>query len=703
VEHGRCHWRADERLASPGQRTGTLASALAALTLVLCSASAGAQGVVIDGGMHHLGTAGAPEWDEFASDPPEGRGLALRFQGSARSAGSTLLIRQRDVKLDWPVRLNGRTIGRLFLMEVDLVQSLAVPADTMKDGENLLEIGPPSGVDDVVVGEVVLDSRPPGQAIGGATLDVRVIDDATGRGLPSRITVVDPRGVLVALTAEAEPEPAVRPGVVYTALGRARVGVRPGRYTVHATRGFEYSLASQEVTVGAGQRRPVVLTLRREVPTPGLVACDTHIHTLTRSGHGDATVDERLVTLAGEGIELPIATEHNLLADNTAPAQRLGLLSALTPVVGDEVTTRRGHFCAFPFDPTGSVPDARLTYWPDLMKAIRAGSSGRVIILNHPRDDHDGFRPFGPSHFNAAVGEDRDGGAPGFDAVEVINSGALQSDPMLVVRDWFALWNHGHEVTAVGASDSHDVSRFIVGQGRTYIACGDADPARIDVTEACRSLRAGRALVSLGLLARLTVNDRFGPGDLATGVGERLRVAVTVLGPSWVRADRVELFANGVKVREQDIAGLSGVVEKARVVWTLPRPPHDVALVAVASGPGVTAPFWAIPRPYQPSTRTWVPRVLGITNPVRVDADGSGVWNSPRYYAQFAIEISGTEPGRLFRFLGAYDEAVATQAAAFCLPAGQDHWPPEVAKALESAPAAVRKGFAACLAGAHSP
>ena len=145
---------------------------------------------------------------------------------------------------------------------------------------------------------------------------------------------------------------------------------------------------------------------------------------------------------------------------------------------------------------------------------------------------------------------------------------------MRVVRDWFALWNHGQEVTAVGASDSHDVNRFIVGQGRTYIACRDDDPGRIDIKEACRNLRAGRALVSLGLLARLTVDEKFQPGDLATPSGDRLRVTVTVVGPSWTRADRVELFANGVKIEEKrftDVLGEKPAIEKARIDWSLPR------------------------------------------------------------------------------------------------------------------------------------
>src|SRR6185312_12419246 len=149
----------------------------------------------------------------------------------------------------------------------------------------------------------------------------------------------------------------------------------------------------------------------------GLVACDTHIHTLELSGHGDASLNERLVTLAGEGIELPIATEHNRLADFSATARRLGLESLLTPVIGDEVTTRRGHFNAFPFRPDEMPPDAAAADWPKLFQGIRSGDDSRIIVLNHPRDEHAGFRPFGPDHFQAASGELRPG--VGFDAVEL--------------------------------------------------------------------------------------------------------------------------------------------------------------------------------------------------------------------------------------------------------------------------------------------
>ena len=88
--------------------------------------------------------------------------------------------------------------------------------------------------------------------------------------------------------------------------------------------------------------------------------------------------------------------------------------------------------------------------------------------------------------------------------MELINSGAVQTDPLQLFGDWCGLLNRGLSVTPVGSSDSHDVSRFIVGQGRTYIRCDDSDVAHIDVDSATKAFVQGKVLVSYGLLAKLT-------------------------------------------------------------------------------------------------------------------------------------------------------------------------------------------------------
>jgi hypothetical protein len=245
--------------------------------------------------------------------------------------------------------------------------------------------------------------------------------------------------------------------------------------------------------------------------------------------------------------------------------------------------------------------------------------------------------------------------------MEVITSAAMQSDIHLLYRDWFALLNRGHRIAAVGSSDTHDVNRFILGQGRTYVAAKDADPARLDLDEVWRSYQEGRLLVSLGLMTTLKVDDRFTVGDLATGLGEQVKVEAVISGPAWVKADRIELFANGRLIREQALKDDHRAGEKARVTWELPKPAHDVHLVAIATGPGVTEPFWEIPRPYQATSKTLTSRVIGSTNPIWIDADDDGKFQSAFAIAQALVEKLGGDQARLREALKKHDEAVVIQ------------------------------------------
>lgn len=624
----------------------------------------------LDAARHHLGVAGLPEWQEFEGSTPHGRQLDVSFSAVANARENTLFIWQRNVKTTWNVLLNGRKLGVLEALAQPLVLALPIPAGLLKDGENRLSIvRPPSPMlDDIVVGEIALDPRPRAEALAEAALEVAVTDAESGAAVPCRLTLVEAAGdALAPLSVAPGQRLAVRTGVVYTGDGRARLGVRTGGYVLHATRGFEYSVASERLRLAAGETRRVALQIRREVPTPGLVACDTHIHTLTLSKHGDATLEERMLTIAGEGIELAVATEHNHHADYREPAARTGMSPHFTPVVGNEVTTKAGHFNAFPVAAGSALPDAQLTDWAGLLHNIRHVTGAQIVTLNHPRDVHQNFTPLGADNFDAATGELRR--VPKFDcdAIEVVTSAALQSDVMLLYRDWFALLNHGYRVAAIAASDTHHVSQFILGQARTYAASRANDPAKIEVDEICASYRAGRLLVSMGLLAQMTVDDRHGVGDLATELGREMRVTIEVLGPSWIDADRVELFANGIKIREQSLAP-NGRVEKARVTWMLPRPKHDVHLVAIATGPGVQAPYWEIARPYQAASKIFNPRVVGSTNPIWIDGDGDGRFTAARAYAAALVRRAGGNAAELKRALAGFDAAVAIQAAALTRP-----------------------------------
>ncbi len=573
-----------------------------------------------EAGMHHLGEAGDPEWEEFRGVGTEGRNFKWHFTARKNTAEWTLFVRQRDVKVPWRLRLNGQNFTNLFLSEDDLVSAFAIPAGRLVEGTNTLETVAPKERDDIEIGDFRIDPRPLGEALREGSVRVRVREGTSP--LPARLTIVDKNGSLFPAWVEAR-NAAVRPGVAYVGEGEATLHLPRGDYTVYAGRGFEYGVSTQRVTITGGAATGLEFELRREVSTPGWVACDTHVHTFTYSGHGDASAEERAITLAGEGIELPIATDHNVVIDLAAPARATGMDRFFTPVPGAEVTTSHAHFNVFPITPGSKAPNFRIADWPELMVELRGTPGVRVVILNHPRNVHNQFQPFAATNFNAETGENLRGPPFTFDAMEIVNSSAMQSDWMLTFRDWMAVLNNGPRVTGLGTSDGHDVSRYIIGQGRSYVAVEDRDPARIDVGRACESILRGQVLISMGLLAELTVNGKFTSGDLATNLTE-IEATVTVRGPSWTAVDHVQLFANGELIREERFAPVHAAGEKKRLRWRIERSPRDAYLLAVASGPPVSAPYWRIPKPYQPTSREWKPRVVGAANPVWLDMDGDG-------------------------------------------------------------------------------
>lgn len=645
-----------------------LCRCLMLLTLAThCGPAAEAVEQVLTRKFHHLRSGAVREWADF-NEEAEAAQLRLTFKAQANLAEQTLRLRHRDVKQTWKVHLNNRDIGRLPADENDMVTFWSLPPNSLIDGDNTLVVSSADKAsDDILLGDVRIVDRPRADTLGESQIDVTVTELPGGRFLPCRLTIVDADGALMTTDAESSTTLAVRPGVIYTATGAAVFRLPAGQYTLYAGRGFEYGVAASEITLLPGETAVRKLTLRREVATEGYVACDTHCHTFTLSKHGDATMAERVLTLAGEGLELPIATDHNVYADYEAAAVAAGVRWAFTPVTGNEVTTpHSGHFNIFPIAAGDKVVDHAAAGWPELFREMRACPHILVEVLNHPRDIHGGYRPFGPEHHLSLVGENLDGWKLEANALEVVNSGALQSDVMQVFRDWFGLLNRGLRITPVGASDSHDVARYIVGQGRTYIRSDDRDPGAIDVAQACRHLAAGHALVSLGLLCEMTVNDQYGAGDLVASAGD-VDVSVRVLGPSWSKATQVALYANGVKIREAEISeadwGSNATGHQWKTLWRLPPFKHDVSLVAIATGPGNNKPFWPIPRPYQPSSPVWHPYVVGLTGAVWIDADRSGQWTSPFAYASRLVEESGTDFAKLISRLADYDEAVAAQAA----------------------------------------
>ena len=637
-----------------------LALIITAMFLFVSSAIAvSAEITIIDRERHDLRLGDTREWSRF---PANSQGPRWQTTFSAKKNGGphTLVIRQHDVRLIWNVLLNGKTIGRLQQDENEMLSHWEIPAGTLTDGENTLAIeGSGSRSDDITIGPIHWIRSTPKSWLNEASVEIEVLQAGLNQPVSCRLTIVDMDGALVPVGAESGDQLAVRTGVVYCGNGKAKIGLPAGEYQIFAGRGLEYGRASATIKLSASDHLQKKLYLDREVDTTGWVACDTHVHTVTHSGHGDASMQERMITLAGEGIEMPVATDHNKQIDYNPLAAQLRVRDHFTPVIGNEVTTKYGHFNAFPFRADAETPDHQENDWNVLLPAIFSTPDIQVVILNHGRDTHSGYRPFDPRNFNAASGESLDGRSFRFNAMETLNSGAQQTDPLELFRDWMTLVNRGHHITPIGSSDSHDVNRYIVGQGRTYIRCDDSAPGEIDIQEACQNMREGRVVVSAGLFVDVHVDQKYGPGDLARISSPHFSVDYHVRCPNWIKATRVQLYQNGVKVRDRAIREPADRLGS----WSLTSPNGDVFLSVLATGPGTRHASWPMAQPYQPDSPDWKATNLSFTGAIRIDADGDGKFSSAYDYARELFDSSNGDFSKLLKALKKHDESVAIQAA----------------------------------------
>ncbi len=248
----------------------------------------------------------------------------------------------------------------------------------------------------------------------------------------------------------------------------------------------------------------------------------------------------------------------------------------------------------------------------------------------------------------------------------------------------------------MGSSDSHDVGRHFVGQGRTYIRVEDGDPGRIDVEQAVESFLAGRVMVSYGLLAELEVNGRRS-GEIAEAAGDEVQLKLRVLGPHWVSAERILLFANGELVREEAIEKADRRSQPAGVLWAdtwrLPKPPDDVHFVAVAVGPGIASLHWPTAKPYQPVSNDPSTIVLGSSGAVWFDANGDGAATPARTYAEQVFASAKGDVPALLAELAGYDQAVAAQAASLLQASGRSLLEEPIQRELAKAEEPTRQGF----------
>jgi hypothetical protein len=190
--------------------------------------------------------AGAAEWSDSASDAQ--LRLDCTLTGVPVEGPATLLLEQDGVKRnDWSVTLNGQALGTLQPDEHRVVQAFEIPLGLLR-ADNELSIEAKEGVDDIEVGRIRIEPQALDAWLAAGRVTVRVVDEQ-GAALPARITVSDGEDALVPLGASSGGNLAVRTGVVYTATGAAEFTLPEGEYTIYASRGFEYGVARQSISI----------------------------------------------------------------------------------------------------------------------------------------------------------------------------------------------------------------------------------------------------------------------------------------------------------------------------------------------------------------------------------------------------------------------------------------------------------------------
>jgi hypothetical protein len=452
------------------------------------------------------------------------------------------------------------------------------------------------------------------------------VHDASGEALPARVQVI-PQSDLSNAPASFGEAPKTR-GRLHTAFptgGQVRLRVPVGRHRLVVSRGYEYDLFDEVVSVSEGETTERTAQLTRVVQTPGQMGADFHIHTHRSPDSGDA-VAYKLRSALGDGLEIPVRSDHEFVAGFEPALTRMGMGHWAYGVASEELTTFAwGHAGVFPLDPDPGQPNAGAIPWvgrtpPDVFDAARARPSEPAIIINHPRN----FGGLGSSvgaYFSAAGYDPTTGTVQHpelwdeeFRLVEVFNDSSFRQNQARSVRDWFSLLRSGRPVFAVGSSDSHDVlPSSPVGYPRTYLDLGLDSPSALREGGGSALVRdvalSGAMTVNGGIHVEAeTVRGGIRPGGTLRGADAREMVHVRVQAPCWVDVTGLEVWVNGDRRESIDLSADAGACTPTRLE-------NDVMVPVRSSGGGswVVLHAWGeMPLgPVHPGREPF-----GVTNPI---------------------------------------------------------------------------------------
>jgi hypothetical protein len=428
--------------------------------------------------------------------------ISVSSIGGTAPSGFTIAVHDSD----------GRAITRTRASEEGSFTAI-VPVDSGYTVQSVQEGTLPGPEVSATVSDAPVDDLLVAAGAGGS-LSVSVRDE-DANDLPARVM----------LTSDAGQQ------VVHIAAPTT-IPLPPGDYSISVSRGMEYALFEQPVlTIADAEVQTLDVVLEREVDTDGWIAVDTHLHS-EMSTDSSVPLDQRLLSVAGEGVEVAISTDHDFVTDYAPYVDRLGLGSFLATQLGAEVSsTVVGHINGWPLEAKLDEASAGSPPWygqspGQVAKLIRDGHSDRIVQINHPRRGSDAT--FDDIELDrdtlTSLADPEELGLSGadlndfdFDAIEVANAKADESFDESF-GDWLAFLKSGQRKTATGSSDSHSTTAYS-GKSRTYVQVGTGQdvPGQIDLGDLNQALREGKAMVSQGAFVTILAEDGegllYGPGE----------------------------------------------------------------------------------------------------------------------------------------------------------------------------------------------
>ena len=498
------------------------------------------------------------------------------------------------------------------------------------------------------LGSIPQDSGSPVDPVGGdgpkGSLKFR-ITDTLDQPVPSRLTFRKADGSRQKFFSETQVLPedlAIRDDVICTLSGAGHITLPVGTWVIYASRGPEWGIDRQEVSIAEGAITEAAFKLEHQIDTSGWAAADYHLHTLTYSGHGDSNMTERIISIASEALEVGIATDHNHHTDYDPTIEKLSAGEHFQGIVGNEISVPLGHFNAFPLEPWGEVVDTKSSNGPRMFRAVRKmGTGGEVPVVqvNHPRwEAIDYFRIAG---LDPITGESADTNwSIDFDSVEIFNENpgwgyydAETSDRNVgtsrhsVLEDWHNLLNRGARITAVGNSDSHTVNVNLAGWPRNYFPVSNDQPGQIPVKEICDTVKNGQVFTTYGPFIKFSVNGKE-MGETVQAERAAVRLKVEIHAADWIDVDRVLVVVDGDVVETIPVPDTREIV---RLKDERKIPVRTDGWIAIrVEGDDSLAPI--VPdkdRPILP---------IAMTNPIYVDVDGDGRVTAPVEVARNWLE-----------------------------------------------------------------